>query len=57
LIFATGRSASEMLEELERRLANDPAMELKIAAAEQAKITQLRLEKLLAPPEERARRQ
>lgn len=47
LIFATGRSADEMLSELERRLGNDPATELKIAAGEQAKITRLRLEKLL----------
>jgi 2-oxo-4-hydroxy-4-carboxy-5-ureidoimidazoline decarboxylase len=47
LICATGRSASEMLAELQRRLANAPDEELRIAAGEQAKITRLRLEKLL----------
>jgi OHCU decarboxylase len=47
LIFATGKSAEEMLAELRRRLSNDPAPELRVAAGEQAKITRLRLEKLL----------
>ena len=47
LICATGRSGPEMLAELVRRLGNDPAAELRIAAAEQAKITRLRLEKLV----------
>ena len=46
LICATGLSAAEMAEALERRLDNDPEAELKIAAAEQAKITKLRLRKL-----------
>lgn len=46
LICASGRNGSEMLAELERRLRNKPAAELRIAAEEQAKITQLRLEKL-----------
>lgn len=50
LIFATGRTADEMLAHLERRLANDPARELAVAAAEQARITRLRLERLVAPP-------
>jgi OHCU decarboxylase len=50
LIFATGKSAAEILAELERRLANDPATELRIAAGEQAKITRLRLQKALAEP-------
>lgn len=49
LIFATGKSADDMLGELRRRLANNPAAELRIAAAEQARITRLRLEKLLTP--------
>lgn len=49
LICATGRSADEMLAELERRLGNDPAAELEIAAGEQARITRLRLEKLVTP--------
>jgi 2-oxo-4-hydroxy-4-carboxy-5-ureidoimidazoline decarboxylase len=47
IVCATGRSADEMLAMLESRLGNDPADELRIAAAEQMKITRLRLEKLL----------
>jgi OHCU decarboxylase len=47
LICATGRSAAEMLQELERRLRNDPHTELRVAAEEQRRITRLRLEKLL----------
>ena len=47
LICATGRSADEMLAELERRMANDPATELLVAAEEQRKITRLRLVKWL----------
>ena len=50
IVCATGRSADEMLDMLERRLANDPDRELHIAAEEQRKITRLRLEKLLAEP-------
>lgn len=46
LICATGLSADAMADALSRRLRNDPATELRIAAAEQAKITGLRLEKL-----------
>lgn len=46
LTRAAGRSAEEMLGELGRRLANDPATELRIAAAHQAAITRLRLGKL-----------
>lgn len=48
LICASGRSAEEMLALLRERLANDPATELRVAAAEQEKITELRLRKLLA---------
>jgi OHCU decarboxylase len=47
LVCATGKSAAEMLEILERRLGNDPATELGVAAEEQRKITALRLAKLL----------
>jgi len=47
LVCATGKSAAEMLDLLRRRLHNAPADELRVAAAEQAKITRLRLEKLL----------
>lgn len=46
IVFATGKSAEEMLRILDARLANDPAHELTVAAGEQAKITQLRLGKL-----------
>lgn len=49
LICATGRSADQMLAELRCRLANPPDEESRIAAAEQAKITRLRLEKLVTP--------
>ncbi len=47
LINATGKSAPEMLGSLQARLTNSPAEELSIAATEQAKITELRLNKLL----------
>jgi 2-oxo-4-hydroxy-4-carboxy-5-ureidoimidazoline decarboxylase len=43
IICATGRSADEMLSALQHRLGNDPDTELRIAAAEHAKITRLRL--------------
>jgi 2-oxo-4-hydroxy-4-carboxy-5-ureidoimidazoline decarboxylase len=46
LICATGLSAAEMAAALARRLDNDPDTELQIAAAEQARITRLRLQKL-----------
>ena len=45
LICATGKSAAEMLAALQSRLQNDPATEIQVAAAEQAKITALRLAK------------
>jgi 2-oxo-4-hydroxy-4-carboxy-5-ureidoimidazoline decarboxylase len=48
IVCATGKSAAEMLALLRARLPNDFATELKIAAAESAKITKLRLEKLSA---------
>ncbi|HTB74763.1 MAG TPA: 2-oxo-4-hydroxy-4-carboxy-5-ureidoimidazoline decarboxylase [Polyangiaceae bacterium] len=46
LVCATGKSATEVLGLLERRMGNDPETELGVAAAELAKITRLRLEKL-----------
>ena len=46
LICATGRDGAGILVELRRRMKNDAASELRVAAAEQAKITALRLEKL-----------
>ena len=48
IVCATGKSAGEMLALLEARLHNSPGEEIKIAMGEQNKITQLRLEKLLA---------
>jgi allantoicase len=46
LVCATGRTAAEMLALLQARLSHDAETELRVAAAEQAKITRLRLEKL-----------
>ncbi|HEY5883272.1 MAG TPA: 2-oxo-4-hydroxy-4-carboxy-5-ureidoimidazoline decarboxylase [Pyrinomonadaceae bacterium] len=48
IICATGKSADEMLTILRERLDNDRATELQNAATEQAKITTLRLNKLIA---------
>lgn len=48
IVCATGKSAEEMLDILQSRLQNNEEDEMRIAAAEQAKITTLRLEKLLA---------
>lgn len=48
IVCATGKSSDEILALLEQRLPNDAATELPIAAAEQAKITELRLRKLLS---------
>jgi 2-oxo-4-hydroxy-4-carboxy-5-ureidoimidazoline decarboxylase len=47
LIYATGKTADEMLASLNQRMKNDARTELRNAAAEQAKITKLRLNKLL----------
>jgi OHCU decarboxylase len=47
LISATCKTADEMLDALRARLTNDPATELRVAAEEQAKITRLRLDKLV----------
>lgn len=48
IVCATGHTAGEMLAALEERLVNEPERELVVAAAEQAKITMIRLKKLLA---------
>jgi OHCU decarboxylase len=48
IVCASGKSSEEMLAFLRERLNNDPEDELRIAAGEQAKITELRLKKLLA---------
>ncbi|MGD9634505.1 MAG: 2-oxo-4-hydroxy-4-carboxy-5-ureidoimidazoline decarboxylase [Pirellulales bacterium] len=50
IICATGKMAAEMCAMLYERLNSDSSAELPIAAAEQRKITHLRLEKL-APPD------
>jgi OHCU decarboxylase len=47
IVCASGKTSEEMLTILRARLENAPAEELRNAAAEQAKITRLRLEKLL----------
>jgi OHCU decarboxylase len=47
IVFATGKSAVEMLAVARGRLRNDPDVEIRIAAEEQRKITRLRLDKLL----------
>jgi allantoicase len=47
IVCATGRTADEMLADLEKRLRNPAADELRTAAEEQAKITRLRLTKLI----------
>ena len=51
IVCATGKSAAEMLSLLESRLQNTPEEELPIAAAEQRKITQLRLARMLPQDE------
>lgn len=47
IICATGKTSAEMLALLRERLKNNRDQELIIAAAEQAKITELRINKLL----------
>jgi 2-oxo-4-hydroxy-4-carboxy-5-ureidoimidazoline decarboxylase len=47
IVFASGKSAEEMLELLKNRLGNEPAAEIGIAGKEQWKIMRLRLEQLL----------
>lgn len=47
IVCASGRSADELVADCRARLANAPEAELRIAAAEQKKIMQLRLAKLI----------
>ena len=47
IVFATGKSAQQMLDLLEARLPNDRDTEMANAATEQNKITRLRLQKML----------
>jgi OHCU decarboxylase len=46
IVCASGRSAEALLAIARARLVNEPAAELRVAAAEQHRITRLRLEKL-----------
>lgn len=48
IVCATGKSADEMLAILKSRITNSAEEEIKIAAAEQNKITHLRIDKLFA---------
>ncbi|MEO8193684.1 MAG: 2-oxo-4-hydroxy-4-carboxy-5-ureidoimidazoline decarboxylase [Gemmatimonadales bacterium] len=47
IVCANGRSGEEMLAMARERLANDPQTELRVAAEQQRRITDLRLRKLL----------
>jgi OHCU decarboxylase len=47
IVCATGKSAEEMLALLRARITNDPETELRVAAQEQWRITELRLRKFL----------
>ena len=47
IVCATGKTAEEMLANLRQRLQNDADTELRVAADEQRKITELRLQRLL----------
>ena len=49
IVCATGKSSEDMLAILRQRLENEPDDELRVAAGEQSKITELRLEKLTTP--------
>ena len=47
LVCATGKSGTELLSILQSRLTNDAETELRVAAEEQRKITELRLRRLV----------
>ena len=47
IVCATGKSAEEMLSTLRARMRNDAETELRVAAEEQWRITELRIKKLL----------
>jgi OHCU decarboxylase len=49
IVCATGKTSEEMLAILQERLNNDPEKELRVAATEQSRITELRLLKLVRP--------
>lgn len=52
IVCASGKQPAELLADLERRLTNPPDAELRVAAEAQRQITQLRLRRLVAGPEE-----
>ena len=47
LVFATGKAAAEMLALCQERLGNDPETEYEVASAEQEKVMDLRLRRLV----------
>jgi OHCU decarboxylase len=49
IVCASGKSSDEMLAILKSRLAHDAETELRNAASEQEKITEIRLRKLILP--------
>ena len=51
IVCASGRTGEEILADLRSRLDNPAERELEIAAAEQHRITRLRLGKLITDPE------
>ncbi|HET6360485.1 MAG TPA: 2-oxo-4-hydroxy-4-carboxy-5-ureidoimidazoline decarboxylase [Gemmatimonadota bacterium] len=53
IVCATGRSAEEILADCGARLANDPEVEIAVAAAEERRIGRLRLTRLVTEGEER----
>ena len=53
IVCATGKTSAEMLAILRERLNNDAETELRVAAEEQRRITQLRLNKLVQSLESR----
>jgi OHCU decarboxylase len=50
IVCAAGKTAGELLAKARQRMTNTSAVELEVAAEEQRKITQLRLQKLFAEP-------
>ena len=52
IVCASGKGSEEMLAILRERLQNKPDEELRFTAAEQARITELRLRKLFRSPEQ-----
>jgi 2-oxo-4-hydroxy-4-carboxy-5-ureidoimidazoline decarboxylase len=47
LVCAAGRSAGDLVEDIQERMRNDPERELAVAVEEQRKITRLRLRALV----------